>query len=197
MEDIYLFLNSFSFKWSTIEISAVLLSIIYVILAAKKNIWCWVFSSISVIIYIYICFTSLLYAETALQLFYLFMSGYGFYSWKNQKKNQSEKWKASKHLLIIFIGGILTFFLGFYLSLYTKAEVPIIDSFTTIFSIIATYMVTKQILENWIYWVIIDLTSVYIYFNRDLHLTSLLFVLYAIIAVFGYFSWLKSERINA
>tara|TARA_B100000965_G_scaffold377492_1_gene371581 strand:+ start:915 stop:1292 length:378 start_codon:yes stop_codon:yes gene_type:complete len=125
------------------------------------------------------------------------MSGYGFYSWKNQKKNQSEKWKASKHLLIIFIGGILTFFLGFYLSLYTKAEVPIIDSFTTIFSIVATYMVTKQILENWIYWVIIDLTSVYIYFNRDLHLTSLLFVLYAIIAVFGYFSWLKSERINA
>ena len=68
---------------------------------------------------------------------------------------------------------------------------PIIDSFTTCFSIIATFLVVKKILENWIYWIIIDLVSIYIYFSRDLHLTSLLFLVYTVIAIIGYFNWKK------
>ena len=75
--------------------------------------------------------------------------------------------------------------------IYTDAEQPIIDSFTAIFSLFATYMVTKKILENWIYWIVIDIVSVYLYFSRDLQLTAGLFAAYTIIALFGYFSWKK------
>jgi nicotinamide mononucleotide transporter len=71
---------------------------------------------------------------------------------------------------------------------------PIIDSFTTVFSVIATFMLTKKILENWLYWVVIDIVSVYLYFSRELHLTSLLFILYSIIAIFGYLSWLRNSK---
>jgi nicotinamide mononucleotide transporter len=71
---------------------------------------------------------------------------------------------------------------------------PIIDSFTTVFSVISTFMLTKKILENWLYWVVIDIVSVYLYFSRELHLTSLLFILYSIIAIFGYFSWLRYSK---
>jgi nicotinamide mononucleotide transporter len=74
---------------------------------------------------------------------------------------------------------------------------PIVDSFTTVFSIIATYMITKKVLENWLYWIVIDAVSIYLYLSRDLHLTSFLFMLYAIIAIFGYFSWLKKMKVNA
>ena len=87
--------------------------------------------------------------------------------------------------------------LGFYLSIYSTAKMPIIDSFTTVFSVIATYMVTKKVLENWLYWIVIDIVSVYLYFSRDLQLTSLLFVIYTIVAIFGYFSWKKKVQINA
>ena len=86
--------------------------------------------------------------------------------------------------------------MGFYFSIYTDSVMPITDSFTTIFSLIATYMVVKKVLGNWLYWIVIDLVSVYLYFNRDLHLTSLLFIVYTIIAVFGYFSWVNRMKIN-
>ena len=55
-------------------------------------------------------------------------------------------------------------------------------------------MVVKKVLGNWLYWIVIDLVSVYLYFNRDLHLTSLLFIVYTIISVFGYFSWINRMK---
>ena len=196
MYEIALFFNNTNFNWSIIESAAVFFSIIYVVLAAKQNIWCWIFAAISVILYIYICINSKLFAETILQIFYLFMAAYGYYNWNNVEKNSITQWSISKHLLIIFLGTIITFFVGFYFTTYTSAKMPIIDSFTTIFSIIATYMVTKKVLENWLYWIVIDLASIYLYLSRELHLTSVLFLIYTVIAIFGYFLWIKKLEIN-
>ena len=116
--------------------------------------------------------------------------------WNKENKEEIKEWSEIKHLLIILSGAILTFFMGFYFSTYTNSQMPIIDSFTTVFSIIATYMVIKKVLGNWLYWIVIDAVSVYLYFNRDLHLTSLLFIAYTIIAIFGYFSWMKKMKTN-
>jgi len=185
------------FNWSIIESVAVLFSVVYVILAAKENIWCWAAAIINVSLYVYIFYTVQLYPETGLQIFYFIMAIVGYYMWNKQDKERIKEWSETKHLLIIFIGAIFTFFMGFYFSTYTDSQMPIIDSFTTVFSIIATYMVIKKVLRNWLYWIVIDAVSVYIYFNRDLHLTSLLFVAYTIIAVFGYFAWMKRMKTNA
>lgn len=197
MNDIALFFTKINFNWSVIESVAVFFSIIYVVLAAKQNIWCWAFAGISVILYIYICFTSQLFAETILQVFYLFMAAYGYYNWHNSEKNSIAQWRISKHLLLILLGAMVTFLMGFYFTTYTSAKMPIVDSFTTIFSIIATYMVVKKVLENWLYWIVIDIASIYLYYSRDLHLTSVLFLIYTVIAIFGYFSWIKKVKINA
>ncbi|MEC7863728.1 MAG: nicotinamide riboside transporter PnuC [Bacteroidota bacterium] len=197
MHEITLFLNNLDFNWNIIESAAVLFSTIYVILAAKQNIWCWACASISVILYIYICFTAQLFPETGLQIFYLFMAAYGYYNWKKLEEFGIIQWSASKHLLLILFGAIFTFLIGFYFTTYTSAKMPIIDSFTTVFSIIATYMITKKVLGNWLYWIVINLVSIHLYFSRDLHLTSLLFMMYTIIAIFGYFSWMKKVKLNA
>ena len=125
------------------------------------------------------------------------MAFYGYYNWKNPKsKLKIIQWSAYQHFLIILLGGVLTFLMGFYLTTYTSAKVPIIDSFTTIFSVIATYMITKKVLENWLYWIVIDIVAIYLYFNRDLQLSSLLFIIYTVIAIFGYFSWIKKIKTN-
>ena len=198
MSEINLFLANLEFNWSIVESAAVLFSIIYVVLAAKQNIWCWAFAAISVILYIYICFISQLFAETGLQAFYLFMAAYGYYNWnKLEGELEVRQWTVTKHLLLILFGAISTFLIGFYFTTYTNAKMPIVDSFTTVFSIIATYMIAKKVLENWLYWIVIDVVSIYLYFSRDLHLTSLLFMLYSIIAIFGYFSWLKKMKVDA
>jgi len=188
-------LTQLNFNWSIIESAAVFFSILYVILALKESIWCWGAAAISVILYIYICYTAQLYPETGLQVFYLFMAFYGYYQWnKNDSTLQIQQWTITKHLLILLIGAILTFLMGFYFSLYTNAALPLVDSFTTVFSVFSTYMVAKKVLGNWLYWIVIDAVSVYLYFSRDLHLTSLLFMGYTIIAIFGYFSWLKRNN---
>ena len=191
-------LYNLDFNWSGIECVAVFFSILYVILAAKESIWCWGAAAISVTLYIYICFFAQLYPETGLQVFYLFMAFYGYYHWnKKEQSLQISEWSISKHLFILIIGAILTFLMGFYFATYTNAKMPIVDSFTTVFSLFATYMVVKKILGNWLYWIVIDTVSVYLYFSRDLHLTSLLFMAYTIIAIFGYFNWLKKMQKDA
>jgi nicotinamide mononucleotide transporter len=188
-------LTQLNFNWSIIESVAVFFSILYVILALKESIWCWGAATISVILYIYICYTAQLYPETGLQVFYLLMAFYGYYQWnKSDSTLQIQQWTITKHLLILLIGALLTFLMGFYFTIYTNAAMPLVDSFTTVFSVFATYMVTKKVLGNWLYWIVIDAVSVYLYFSRDLHLTSLLFIVYTVIAIFGYFSWLKRNN---
>lgn len=186
------------FNWSILETVAVIFSLLYVYLAAHQNNLCWLAAVISVSLYIYICFNAKLYAETILQVFYFLMAIYGFYSWKkNNSQLQISTWPIKKHLFIIFLGTILTFFLGFIFSNFTDAEMPLVDSFTTVFSVFATYMVVKKILSNWLYFIIIDIISTYLYFSRDLHLTSLLFLLYTFIAVAGFIKWNRiSTQVN-
>ena len=180
-----------------IELLAVIFSIIYVVLAAKQNVWCWAAAIISTTLYIYVCFTAQIYAETGLQCFYLVMAFYGYYNWN--KKDQTleiTQWSIKTHLLILTLGAVLIFLTGFFLSTYTSAQMPIIDSFTTIFSLFATYMVVKKVLENWLYWIVIDIISVFLYDSRDLHLSAVLFIIYTGIAVFGYFNWIKVMESN-
>ena len=195
MEEFIQNIYELELKWEVTEIFAVLFSILYVILAAKEKIWCWAAAIISVSLYIYICFNAKLYAETGLQIFYLIMAIYGYISW-NQKNQDSHviEWSEKRHLTLIAIGAICTFFLGFYFDQFTDAKQPIVDSFTTVFSVLATYMVIKKVLENWLYWIVVDLAAVYLYFSRDLHLTALLFIVYTVIAIFGYISWSKSIK---
>lgn len=196
MQEFFQILTNLDINWNIVESIAVFFSVLYVVLAARESIWCWGAACISVSIYIYICYTAKLYPETGLQVFYLIMAGVGYYMWNKDNKEEIKEWSELKHLGIIFLGTILTFFMGFYFSIYTDSVMPITDSFTTIFSLIATYMVVKKVLGNWLYWIVIDLVSVYLYFNRDLHLTSLLFIVYTIISIFGYFSWVNRMKIN-
>ena len=195
MEELLQIITQLNFNWSVIESIAVFFSILYVVLAVKENIWCWGAAAISVILYIYICYSAQLYAETGLQFFYLLMTIYGYFQWnKNDSNLKIQQWTTAKHLLILILGALLTFLMGFYFSIYTNAAMPLVDSFTTVFSVFATFMVTKKILGNWLYWIVIDGVSVYLYFSRGLQLTSLLFVVYTIIAIFGYLSWLKRNN---
>jgi len=177
-----------------LESIAVLFSILYVTLVARENIWCWAAAIISVSLYIFICYEAKLYAETGLQFFYLIMSIIGFFFWKessNKKRLNIKELSIGDHSLILFIGIVFTLILGYILTIYTQAKLPLLDSFTTVFSIIATLMVIKKILENWLYFIAIDLVSIYLYNSRDLQQTAMLFMLYTIIACIGYYNWVR------
>ena len=182
-----------------LEIAAVILGIIYVMLAAKNKISCWIFgilgSLLSIVLFVVY---AKLYAEAVLYIFYVLAGIYGWINWKNQK-NETEVYqrKLIIHLIIIGIGIVLSVGLYFVLtSFFEEAKRPMIDSFTTIFSFIATYLTTKKWIENWIYWIVIDAVTTYLYFSRGLEIYALLMLAYSVIAVYGYLQWKKLNVIK-
>tara|TARA_B100001250_G_scaffold167264_1_gene144001 strand:+ start:2860 stop:3432 length:573 start_codon:yes stop_codon:yes gene_type:complete len=184
-----------------LELVAVITAIAYLILAAKEDLKCWYAALISSLIYIYIMFEAGLIMESMLQIFYVLMAVYGWLQWNNiisvDLNFSIKSWKKINHLYSIGLVIALSIFSGIFLEKYTQAELPFLDAFTTWGAIISTYMVAKKIIENWIYWFVIDLISIYLYISRELYLTSLLFFIYLIIIIFGYISWAKKlHKIN-
>jgi len=180
------------------EALAVVLAITYLVLAIRQNIWCWAAAAVSTLIYLFIMFEAQLYMESVLQLFYLAMAAYGWYQWRQHGENQQalhvRTWPVTYHLFAIASVFILVFVSGHLLSEYSDAALPHVDSFTTWGAVIATYMVARKILENWVYWFVIDAVSVGMYLNRGLVLTALLFVLYLVLIILGYRSWRASMQ---
>jgi nicotinamide mononucleotide transporter len=87
--------------------------------------------------------------------------------------------------------------LGYLFDTFSDQSLPYLDAFTTVFSIGATFMVVRRVLENWFYWVIIDMVSVYLYYYKELNMTALMYSAYTVIAIFGYYKWLKAYRKQA
>lgn len=175
-----------------IEWFAVVTSLTYVFLAGKQQISCWIFAFVSSISYVIISYTTLLYVDALLNGIYALLAISGWINWKTKTDQQPIKqlsWKF--HGLIVLGSVILGGISGYLLDNYTNQVFPYLDAVLFFLSISATWMITKKILENWIYFIVIDLAMVGIYFNRTLYLSSLLFLLYALFAVIGYIKWRK------
>lgn len=98
-------------------------------------------------------------------------------------------WKTKTHSLAIAAILLLSIISGFLLDQNTQAAWPYLDSFTTWGSVVTTYMVAKKVLENWLYWLVIDAVAMVLYIERGLYPTAILFGLYLILVIIGYFSW--------
>jgi len=181
-----------------IEITAVILAILYLVLAVKQNILCWVAGIMSSVLYFFIMQSAGLYMEAYLQVFYVVMGFYGFSQWRAGDTNNTifvvNTWSKYQHLTAISIILALSFLSGFLLERFTDAALPFLDALVTWGAVVATYMVAKKLLENWIYWFVIDATSIYLFISRDLWLTAILFMIYIIIIYFGYQSWSKIKN---
>ena len=195
MEEIIQLFSNSNLNW--IPVCASSFGILYIILAAKENIWCWLAAVISVSLYMYINYNLGYYAQSVLQIFYLFIAIYGYVMWNKLDPERIKEWSPKKHLFIIFIGVIITFIIGFILTEYVEpSEQPLLDSLTTVFSVFASYMVAKKVLENWLYWIVIDSFIIYLYYIQGEFILALQFLAYIIIAVFGYFSWIQRMKTN-
>jgi len=180
----------------TLEMLGSAFAILYLVLAIKQNIWCWAAGLISTGIFLFVFYEAKLYMETALQVFYIAMSCYGWWQWKHGGINNTElkiqTWSLQQHLLTISLILVLATVSGYLLNTYTDAAKPFIDSLTTWGAVVTTYMVARKVFENWHYWFVIDSISIYLYITRDLKVVATLFVIYLILVIFGYREWKRS-----
>ena len=172
----------------------------YIVLSIQQNISLWLIGFLSSVFYMVVFFNSKLYANMSLQFYYLIMSAYGWYMWKKNRNiiHEPEKklhvTRISKILLIrcTFIGIFLLLILFRILDVFTDSPFPGWDSFTTMLSIIATWMLTRKYIDNWLLWIISDAISVGLYFYMKLYPTTILFFVYTIMAVVGFIEWRKT-----
>mgnify|MGYP000736315993 FL=1 len=183
-----------------IEALAVLFAVTYLLLAVKQDVKCWFAAIISSTLYFFIMYKAGLYMEAWLQIFYIVMAFYGIQQWTVTNNNQSKfivrSWRWNTHFWVIAIIIILAIITGLLLEKFTNAALPFLDGLTTWGAIITTYMVAKRLLENWIYWFVIDMISIYLFLSRGLFLTAILFCIYLVIIFFGYRSWIKIRDEN-
>lgn len=184
--------------YSALELTAVVTAILYLLLAIRQHIACWVFALISAAIYVYLFIDARLYMQSVLNGFYFGMAVFGWYSWRAGGNKSADlpvsSWSLPIHVQAV--GAIIAIAAvnGFLLERYTDATLSFLDSLTAWAAIWTTFLVARKVLQNWWYWLVIDVTLVFVYWQNDLHLTSLLFVVYVLLIPFGLFSWTRSYR---
>jgi nicotinamide mononucleotide transporter len=188
-------------KKKFIENLAVVLALLYVVGAAYGKNWCWLASIVSSALYFILCYQTHLFLESALQIFFIVMSILGWTMWNKKNSNNEYNLKITTNSVLQnskFISALALFslLLGFIFSKYTAAALPFLDAPIAVFSIYATFLAAKKKLESWIYWFFINLASIYLYFQRDLKTTSILFCVYCLISVYGFYKWSKMYKIS-
>jgi nicotinamide mononucleotide transporter len=185
---------------SPLEATGVLFSVVYLVLAIRESLWCWPAAFVSSALTIVVMFGARLYSEAALNVFYAAMAVYGWYQWRYGGRTSGARelpiavWPLQAHALAIGGSLVLGLAVGWLMSRNTEAAFPYLDAFVTVASVVTTYMVARKILENWIYWLVVDSLSLYLYWQRGLDLYVGLFALYLVLAVIGLVRWHRDWR---
>ena len=186
---------------SYLEILATITGLIYLVYSVESKIQLWFFGLITSLLYVYVFFTSGIYADMGINVYYVIISIYGWYHWKFPGKKEKKELPVSKITLktgLVLLGITLVLFIAIaeILIHFTDSQIAWFDAFTTAFSITATWMLARKILEHWLVWVMVDSLSAILYIYKGLYPTVLLFVVYTALALVGYRQWIKQWRIQ-
>jgi len=179
---------------SALEALAVLLGVIYLLLILKRNRLGWVAGAISSAIYVYLSARARLPMQSALQVYYVLMAAYGWHIWtrsRDQPGGGISRWPLRRHVLVLAALLCLSALTAQWLKRETHAAWPYLDSMTTWTGLLATWLVARMKLENWLYWIGADVVTVFLFAAQGYPFSAALFMTYAIIAVFGYREWLR------
>mgnify|MGYP001220679880 CR=1 FL=1 len=188
-----------------LEISAVFTGIISVWFAKKENILLYPIGTVSVLIWIYLCWIAEIYSQAVINLFFFVMNIYGWYNWS--RKDNSEKNKVQikfsslkENLFYIIVAGLLTWLIYSALSnleiLNFNWKFVLIESFITTLNFIAMWLMAWKRVENWVLWIIADIFCIPLFVFKEYYLSVAQFSIFIIIAFMGYFEWKKKALKN-
>lgn len=188
-------------SFTPLELIAVLFTLLNVWLAVKENIWTWPAGIVGVLLYLVVNWRAHLYANGILQVLYFVLSVHGWYWWLHGGANHAERriaFASGRTWLFSLIGGaVLTLPIYWLLIRSGSSASPIMDAATTAYSIVGQFLLNLKIVENWIFWVLVDIVYVVIYVQQSLHLTAALYAFFVILASKGYLDWRKTAQAGA
>ncbi len=180
---------------SPIEVLGFVTGVGCVWLAARENVWNWPVAIVNAVSYIIVFFGAKLYADCGLQLVYVAISIYGWWSWLHGGRNRSElpvtRVRAGSIPLLALVTVATTALLMLLLRRFTDSTVPFWDGLTTAMSLTAQYMLARKIIENWWLWMAADILYLALYIYKSLYLTAALYAIFFILCVVGLLRWQK------
>ena len=178
------------------EVLAVIFGIVSVYLSTREHIWSWPTALVNVSLYFVVFFEAKLYADMGLQVVYFALSLYGWYEWLYGGANRTElhvsRTSRTLGVRLLVIGVVCAAVLGTLLTRFTDAALPYVDSATTSTSLVAQWMMTRKILENWAVWMVVDVVYVGMFIFKKLYLTAGLYSVFFVLAAMGYVQWKRS-----
>ena len=181
-----------------LEIVAVIFGLFSVWYAKKDNILVFPTGLVSTFIYVYLLWKWTLWGDMMINGYYFIMSIYGWYHW-TRKKGDSVEFPISvisnheKRIAIIIFIFTVAFVVGvyYYFNKFTTWY-AYVDSFVTGIFFIGMWLMAKRKIENWIFWIIGDVISIPLYFAKGFTFTSFQYIVFTIVAVYGYLEWKKT-----
>ena len=185
-----------------LELTAILFGLLSVWYAKKDNIWVFPIGIINTSIYVYLLWKWSLLGDMMVNFYYVVMSIYGWYHWTRKKDDVvefpiSRMTLYEKKLSIIIFLATVAFVLVIYI-IFDKFThwTSYVDTFVTGIFFVGMWLMARRKIENWILWIIGDIISIPMYFFKGYSFTSIQYLIFTIIAIFGYLEWKKSLNKN-
>jgi nicotinamide mononucleotide transporter len=195
------------FQWIIdhyVEVCGTFTGFLYLGFSIRQHPLTWPVGLLNAVFYIFVFFSSKIYADMTLQFYYVAISIYGWWYWyhgsasgnslKVTRTNTALWLKLSILFLLLFVA------IAFVLIRFTDSQVPYWDAITTSLSILATWMLARKKIEHWLVWVFVDAISIGLFIVKELYPTTLLFIVYTLLAIYGYIEWereLSRENLEA
>lgn len=185
-----------------LQIVGTVLGLLYLWLEYRANIWLWVVGAIMPMVHGVLYLTSGIYADAAMQLYYVLAGLYGFVVWRlgvtRKRKviaiqHTPTRWIAP----LVVVYAVLHVVMYFVLTEFTDSRVPFFDSMSTALSIVAMWMLSRKLVEQWLVWLVVDAISVGLYLYKGIPITAMLYTLYCALALAGYMRWRRQVLIKS
>jgi nicotinamide mononucleotide transporter len=174
---------------------AFIFGILGVVLTIRQSTFCWPISLVGVIASLIAFFQQRLYGDAALQIVFLIYGFYGWHQWfKAEKSSFIISTIPTKFLLLLLLFSIILFFGIYYVLIAFKGDKVLLDAVLTTLSLATTFMMIKKWIENWLFWVAIDLAYVGLYVSKQMYLFAVLYLIFSTVALAGFFEWKKVLR---
>lgn len=178
-----------------IELSATGFGFLCVLLTICRSVWCWPTGLIQVLLFIIIFYDAKLYSDLLLHVIYVFLQFYGWYHWTRADADDGDL--VVKSLAISWLGCWLavtvagTIGLGWAMALWTDASLPYPDAFTTVASLVAQFLLARRYVQNWGFWICVDIVAIWVYSTKELNATAVLYITFLLLASAGLVIWNK------
>ncbi len=187
------------FDFGLIEWIAVITTLLYNYFLTREKIICWLFGIVSSVAGCLLFAEKELWGQFVLYVFYAAMGVYGWWYWHSGSNNQRPvvKWQPKLQWLVFVSGVILSLLVWLvYVSFFEGTQNVLLDSCITVFSFIATFKESRKVLSGWIYWIVLNALSAWLFTSSQLYGLAVLSAVYFVLSVIGYKSWQKSFRVG-